>query len=121
MKNEIKRMGSELGIPQETIDALFEEQPTLSNEWKALTFKELRNIDESELPKLLSYCWKEGRYRCSCIGISELTIDKTNTVSYSDRNGDPMIDLWTDIDDDFKIDNVGDGTWNYGLYRKINH
>ena len=113
-------MGSDLGIPQEVIDSIFEEQPYLTNEWKALTFKELKDMDESELSQLLSYCWKDGSYRCSCIGISNLSIDKTNTINYSDSNGDPTIDLWKDIDDDFKIDNVGDGTWNYGLFRKIN-
>ena len=86
--------------------------------WRPVRFGELKTLSDSELSGLFSNCWKNGEQRCSCIGIRNLKISETNTVTWSDVDGDPEIDLWEDIDEDFELHNVGDGTWNYGLYIK---
>lgn len=77
--------------------------------------RELLEMPESELAKLKSFCWHEGRYRCDTVGISDLSV-KGLVVNYSDSNGDPTVYV-TSLDQ--KIDNIGDGEWNYGLYRKV--
>ena len=91
---------------------------------KAITFEELKNMSEENRKKLYSYCWKEGRPRCSCTGISDVIFTKHPrssggsywTLGYSDGNGEPHFEF-----DDWKekIDKVGDGYWDYGLYRVI--
>ncbi len=101
--------------------------------WEAITFKELKEMTPDELSKLLSYCWKEGEPRCDTIGISNLVITprKSSYISgadhqryiknywyleYSDDNGDPSFEI---SNEDELIHKLGDGTWNYGLYKRI--
>lgn len=119
MEDEIRKMGENLGIPEEVFENMFSADPKLTSEWTPITLGELRVMKQDELDKLYSNCWKNGEQRCACIGISNLEISDTNTITYSDIDGDPEIDLWKDIDEDFLIDNVGNGTWNYGLYKKV--
>ncbi len=88
--------------------------------WEAVTLKELQSMSQSELDKLKSYCWHDGRPRCDCIGITNLSITGPGKyghyrVEFSDENGDPHFEI-RDINS--KIDNVGDGEWNYGLFKK---
>jgi hypothetical protein len=90
------------------------------NGWEPITFRQLAQLSENELKELKSYCWHDGKPRCQTIGIYNLKIkeffDETHwDITFSDDNGDPKI-FCTDLDQ--KINNVGDGTWNYGLYKK---
>jgi hypothetical protein len=89
--------------------------------WVPITFVELMSMSEKERNKLKSYCWHDGEPRCETTGISNVEFHDYSTyfkLTYNDYNGDPHIhfglDGWND-----KIDNVGDGIWNYGLYKKV--
>ena len=92
-------------------------------DWKAISVNQLLELSDSEKNELLSYCWKDGRYRCDTIGITNVEVlpEKTGNgieyykVSWSDMDGDPSI--FVDSLDTL-IDNIGDGQWNYGLYIK---
>lgn len=89
-------------------------------EWEPITLKELQSMSQDDLSKLKSYCWHDGNPRCDCIGISHLKVTQGKygyTVEFSDENGDPRFEV---RDVNSKIDNVGDGEWNYGLYKKTN-
>lgn len=86
--------------------------------WEPVSLKELKSMTQSELDKLKSYCWHDGKPRCSCVGITDLKITKGknhHVVEFSDENGDPRFEV---RDINTKIDNIGDGEWNYGLYKK---
>ena len=79
-----------------------------------------QGIDCSEL---LSVCWHDGEYRCDTTGIGLVKITKHQnsqndaySIEYSDECGDPRFEVFGY---DTPIDNEGDGTWNYGLYRKL--
>ena len=91
--------------------------------WEAITFLQLKSMSEEELKELKSYCWHDGKPRCQCIGIENLFFHEFNydnkfswKITFSDYNGDPIINTF---DLTQKIDNIGDGTWNYGLYQTI--
>ena len=91
-----------------------------SQDWEPITLKELMSFTQSELDELKSYCWHDGKPRCSCIGIKNLTVTGPSekgyyTIEFSDSDGDPNFQIHKDS----KIDNAGDGEWNYGLYKKI--
>jgi hypothetical protein len=110
---------TELGYDQYEIKDRIYQYKTLKG-WTAITVKELSEMKEPELKKLLSFCWHDGETRCDCIGIQDVKIIPSHSegnfnVEWSDMNGDPNI-YGLSMDD--KIDNVGDGTWNYGLYKK---
>ncbi len=88
--------------------------------WESITFNELKEMTQDELDKLLSYCWHDGNPRCDCIGIHDVKFENRPDyyeVTWSDSNGDPRVTT-DSLDLDEKIDNVGNGDWNYGLYRK---
>jgi len=88
-------------------------------DWTAITFKELSEMNAKQLEGLKSVCWKDGEYRCSTVGIQDvnLTIVNTTVVSaqWSDSDGDPRLYNYELTD---KINNIGEGDWNYGLYKK---
>jgi hypothetical protein len=91
------------------------------NGWEPITFVELISMSQKEKDKLKSYCWHEGIPRCETIGIFDVVFHDYTTyfkLTYSDNNGDPYIHFGLDGMNN-KIDNVGDGTWNYGLYKKV--
>lgn len=126
MKKKIKDMMSNLGIPQEAIDAQMNSIETMLDghdiikQLRPLTLKELKELPKDQWDKLYSLCWKNGRPRCSTIGISDLEIKQASepdhfNITFSDGNGDPRIQ-W--IKNETKIHKVGDGTWDYGLYLK---
>lgn len=89
--------------------------------WTPITFAELKSMTEAELKELKSYCWHDGKPRCDCIGISDVVFTQSQydpnewDVTWSDEDGDPSLDGYK-LED--VIDNIGDGDWNYGLYRK---
>ena len=92
--------------------------------YRPITFKELEDIfeNEDELNKLLSVCWHYGKHRCDCIGISHVNFEtheqfghKYTELTFSDSNGDPSIEI---RDMNQEINDVGDGEWNYGLFKK---
>lgn len=110
----------QLGFSKEEIQDKMQEQADLKG-WKAITVEELSKMSEKELKQLKSYCWKNGNPRCDSIGITSVSIVSSgpNTslfdIEWSDGNGDPNLYGYNKSD---KIDNIGDGTWNYGLYKK---
>lgn len=109
----------ELNFDEHDIALKIEEHDTLSG-WTPITFNELKNMKPDELNSLLSYCWHDGEPRCDCIGITEVKFEKTENgkfnVEWSDENGDPHV---YGIKLNQKINNIGDGSWNYGLFKKI--
>jgi hypothetical protein len=91
--------------------------------YKAITYTELEFMSQSDLDNLISVCWRDGKYRCDCIGVSNVHFERIESfgkryinVSFSDADGDPEL---TCYNINSEIDNVGDGEWNYGLYKKI--
>ena len=83
-----------------------------------ITFQELKDMSDDERGKLISYCWHDGRYRCDTVGIHDVEFtnyDNYSLLTFSDGNGDPSI-CFNSYNE--KIDNVGDGEWNYGLYKR---
>ena len=88
-------------------------------DWEPISLMELQSMTQSELDNLKSYCWHEGIPRCSCIGITDVKVITKNVnrhiIKFSDNNGGTTIELIGDLDS--KIDNVGDGEWNYGIYK----
>lgn len=88
--------------------------------WVPITFRELfeHTVD---FKSLFSYCWHDGEHRCDTIGIRNVNFKVSDTdtkywiLSYSDDDGDPKIEF---SDLDAEIDYVGDGEWNYGLYKR---
>lgn len=111
----------ELGYDEYQIKSKIGEYKDLHG-WKAITLKELMEMKPEELKELKSYCWHDGEPRCDCIGIQELKIEKSKyregayNVSFSDENGDPDFEVMN-IDDE--INETGDGTWDYGLFKKV--
>lgn len=88
-------------------------------DYTAITAEELKKMTNSELSELLTVCWKRGKHRYDTIGITDVQIDEEQPdgyvmVNWSNDSGDP--DVY--IKPNEKIDNVGDGDWNYGLYKK---
>ena len=88
--------------------------------YKPVTAEELENMSDDELQNLFSVCWHEGRLRCETTGITDVSIengweDNGFIVEWSDDNGDPSI--YVDSMNEL-IDDVGDGEWDYGLYKK---
>ena len=87
----------------------------------AVTVNDVLEMSEEERSKLWSACWHDGRYdapRCACRGILNFKVEKSHgdrfKVSWDDRDGSPHFEVFS-YDD--KIHQVGDGEWDYGLYR----
>ena len=83
-----------------------------------ITFQELKDMSDDERSKLISYCWHEGRYRCDTVGIHNVKFtdyENYSLLTFSDNDGDPSIEFRYYNEE---IDNVGDGEWNYGLYKR---
>lgn len=87
-----------------------------------ITLRELMSMGDDELNQLKSYCWHDGKYRCDTIGITNLKVLERNNgnrkywvVSFSDNNGDPHFEIHSL---DTPIKKVGDGEWDYGLFKK---
>lgn len=109
----------ELGMDSYEIESKITELKVLKG-WIPITLKELIEMSDKDLRKLMSYCWHDGDYRCDTIGISNLKteklVDGRYNVEWSDSNGDPSLYA---ISLNGKINNVGDGAWNYGLFKKL--
>ena len=91
--------------------------------WEPITVNQLMRMDKSDLKEVLSFCWHNGEVRCHATGIQNLTIglvkhgDRNSfDIRWGDDNGDPHV-----IADylDTEIYKIGDGEWNYGLFKKI--
>jgi hypothetical protein len=123
MKNEIKELGNDLGIPQETINNVLKMDFSpfkMMSSLNPVTIQELSEMSEDELKTLYSLCWRNGKPRCSCVGISDVRITKSKwsdrlNVSWSDDDGEPCVDGYMGS----KINKLGDGEWEYGLYRLV--
>lgn len=115
---QIRAMMKELGYDSEKIDSLVTQVKNLKG-WTPITLIELMEMSDKDLKKLKSYCWHDGNYRCDTIGISNLKVIKVAegryNVEWSDNDGDP--NLYSVLLDE-EIHNIGDGEWNYGLYKK---
>jgi hypothetical protein len=86
-----------------------------------VSYRELISMNEHEMSKLLSLSWKDGRYQHHCYGVDEVSIDYReddwNILRYFDYHN-IIVKIYFERSVDL-IDNVGNGQWNYGLYRKI--
>lgn len=119
-KTDLEIVMKGLGYEQHEIEDKIYQVKTLKG-WTPITVQELSEMSQKELDKLLSFCWHDGHCRCDCIGITDLTIteDVKNKgywdVSWSDGNGDPQIyvDSLSTV-----INNIGNGDWNYELFKK---
>lgn len=111
-----------LGIDDGDIEDVLQQKEDF-NGWKRITLKELMKMNEGDLSKLMSYCWHDGRPRCDTIGITDLKVEERKSgnvvyyhVEFSDGNGDPSFEV-RDINQE--LHKVGDGEWDYGLYKEI--
>ena len=93
-------------------------------DWKPLTLREVIEMSDDERKKLLSFCWHDGESRCDTIGITNFEYHPAKCkregedlydVNWSDINGDPSL---YGIKMDTKINNIGEGDWNYGLFKR---
>lgn len=89
---------------------------------RPITVKELKSMSQYQLDKLISFCWNDGKPRCWCQGIKNVTIinkpDGSIVIEWSDFDGDPHMDFFGN--DDTEINNLDDGgEWSYGLYLKV--
>jgi hypothetical protein len=110
----------QLGFDRHEISDRMEQYKSL-NGWKPITIKELSKMTDEEKSKLKSYCWKNGNPRCDSVGITDVKITPSDRpgcfdVSWSDSDGDPNI---YGYEESQKIDQIGDGTWDYGLYKRV--
>ena len=91
--------------------------------YKPITFKELRDMSESDHKNLLSFCWKYGDNWSSSVGIKDVSFtesgcDETYTlITWNDSDGDPQVGTFNMNE---KIEKVGNTKWSYGLYKKRN-
>jgi hypothetical protein len=86
--------------------------------WVPITFEELKKMPPEKLKELKSYCWKDGNPRCDCIGITDVNFEQIYNswkLTFSTDYGEPSITFFNYKQ---KIDNIGDGAWNYGLYKR---
>ena len=111
----------QLRMSEDEIWAKINEVSDLEN-YTPITYRELANMSDDEQSKLYAYCWHDGNPRCDCTGITDVLFEEANysggiyyILSYSNETGEPHFTFHNY--DDF-IDNVGDGEWNYGLYKK---
>lgn len=118
MKNEkeIRALLKKTGLEDHQVNTKMYEIKSLSG-WVPVSLKELSLMNEKELSELKSFCWHDGEYRCQTIGIRDLNVSKSERgwdVSFSDNDGDPHFEIF---DENEPIHNIGDGTWNYGLFK----
>lgn len=111
----------ELGMNDYDIESILQVKEDLKG-WKPITFQELKEMPEAKLAKLKAYCWHDGHPRCDCIGIENVAFEERGLngnkywlVTYSNQTGDPRLEC---RDLGAEINNLGDGEWNYGLYKK---
>lgn len=110
-----------LGMDNDEIESKIFEMENLKD-WTPITLRELMSMSEDELSQLKSYCWHDGNYRCDTIGITNLKVLKRDVdnreywvVSFSDDDGDPHFEIHSL---DIPIKKIGDGEWDYGLFKK---
>lgn len=95
-------------------------------EENSLSYNELKEMTQEELCQVFSMCWKDPDYnggynertlRASATGIRDLIYhEKSKILDWSDDDGDPNIDYQNT---DEKIHHLGDGTWQYGIYKSV--
>ena len=127
-KQEMYKLLKSLRMSDDEIWSKINETSDLES-YTPITYRELENMSDAEKDELYSYCWHDGRFRCDCVGITDVIFKKYPraggicetlsssyySLNFSNENGDPKI-IFHSYDD--LIDNVGDGEWNYGLYKK---
>lgn len=96
-------------------------------EENALSYNDIRKMSDDELKQVITICWHEACYnggcnyesfRCDDDGIRDICYVSTKysqyELSWSDDSGDPSV--YIDSFDE-KIHQLGDGEWDYGLYK----
>ena len=94
--------------------------------WHPITIEELGALGKSEYENLLTFCWKDGSYRCFSTGVSCVEITPTNNkyrdyeeykVEWHNEDGDPSIvgSMETVI---HKLEDCCLGNWEVGLYKR---
>jgi len=117
-KNMIDTLRSIRMSEEEIMDKITELDTTEG--YEPITLQELINYKKEDLSNLLSFCWKDGHYRCDCIGIENLEITDLKeghyNISFSDENGNPNFEMFGLENPIYKIGEGG--TWSYGLFKK---
>lgn len=92
------------------------------NLWEPISVNQLTEMTNDEMGSLLSVCWHEGKLRYETIGIYDIQLDQHFTggksyfkLGWSNNSSDPRV--YVDKMDTI-VDNIGDGEWNYGIYKK---
>lgn len=81
----------------------------------ALSYNDVVGMTSEQLKSVVSVCWHENSLRCYAEGISTVNFDSIRqTINWSDNDGDPSIENYNP---DQKIHQLGDGEWDYGIYK----
>lgn len=117
---QIEEMMKEVGFKEYQIKEKIEELK-LKEGWEPITFSELKRMTSMELQQVKCICWKNGKLRCSSVGIYDLKLiienDQYVKISWSDMNGDPSFRTFFKETDLCERMNEGQ-TWEYGLFKK---
>lgn len=106
-----------IGMDKHEIEKRISEIEKLDG-WEPINLVELMSMKQEQLDQLLSYCWHDGKYRCHTVGITDLDIIQEKSywvVTFSDDFGDPRFEVRS-VDQPIK--RLGDGEWDYGLFKK---
>jgi len=91
----------------------------LKKKCRPISLAELKEfINSGKLNKVISVCWKNGKFRCAAKGIENIEIRQSGEefmVSYQDDEGNPDFFL---SDENTPIKKIHNGMWAFGLYVK---
>jgi hypothetical protein len=90
----------------------------------SLSYNEIKDMSEAQLSQLITMCWHEsfGRtfneetFRCDSDGIKDIKYANNKLEWESDDSECGYVQRY---DADEKIHQLGDGEWDYGIYKPL--
>ncbi len=92
----------------------------------ALSYNDIINMTDVELENLISICWhethgiyyNENTFRCDSDGLFNIEYTQELTrLEWEDNEGGASIYRYEDLN--AKIHRLGDGEWDYGIYKPL--
>lgn len=91
----------------------------LKKKCRSISLSEFKEyIDSGKLNKVISVCWKNGKFRVAAKGITNVEIKNEGeefSVSFQDDEGNPELSVF---DEKTPIKKINNGQWSFGLYIK---